>query len=176
MADRLYLRAFEPEDYKTIIRWRRDEDINNMLGGPKYFFSEENEKKWVLKAIEDPVNIKLAVCTIEGDIHIGNVYITDINYINRSCHSHILIGEKSYWGSGYATEAMTLLIDFMFNERGMNRIVANVLEDNIPSIKMHEKCGYKREGLLRQAIYKNGKFQNQIVLALLKEDYNSKHI
>lgn len=173
MASRLYLRAFEPEDYKTIIKWRRDEEINNMLSGTKFFFSEANEKEWVLKAIEDSKSIKLAVCDVTNHVHIGNVYITDINYINRSCHSHILIGEKAYWGKGFATEAMHLLIDFMFNERGMNRIVANVLEHNTASIKMHEKCGYKKEGLLRQSIYKNGRFQNQVVLALLRGDYES---
>lgn len=171
MSKRIYLRAFEPDDYKTIIKWRRDDEINSMLGGVKYFFSEANEKKWVLNAIEDTNSIKLAICLLDGDEHIGNVYITDINYINRSCHSHIFIGKKEYWGNGYASEALKLMIDFMFNERGMNRIVANVLENNIASIKMHEKCGYRQEGLLRQAIFKNGHFQNQVVLALLKEDY-----
>ena len=171
MKNRLYLRAFEPDDYKTIIKWRRDEEINSMLGGTKYYFSEENERNWVLNAIKDTANIKLAICLMGENTHIGNVYITDINYINRTCHSHILIGEKAYWGNGFATEAMHLIIQFMFNERGMNRIVANILEDNIASIKMHKKCGYCIEGKLRQSIYKNGRFQNQVIMSLLKEEY-----
>ena len=61
MKQRVFLRAFEPEDYKTIFRWRCDEEINSMLGGTKYFFSEENEKNWVINAIKDTSNIKLAI-------------------------------------------------------------------------------------------------------------------
>lgn len=171
MLNRVFLRAFEPDDYKTIIKWRRDNEINSMLGGTKYFFSEENEKQWVQNAIKDTSNIRLAICTVEGNIHIGNIYITDINYINRSCHSHIMIGDKSYWNGGYATEAMQLIIDFMFQERGMNRIVANVLEHNKASIRMLEKCGYKIEGMMRQSVYKNGHYHNQVIMSLLREDY-----
>ncbi len=56
----------------------------------------------------------------------------------------------------------------MFNERNIHRIQANVLVSNVASLKMHEKCGYKLEGTLREAVYKNGKYQDQYVLALVK--------
>ena len=82
-----------------------------------------------------------------------------------------MIGDKSYWNGGYATEAMQLIIDFMFQERGMNRIVANVLEHNKASIRMLEKCGYKIEGMMRQSVYKNGHYHNQVIMSLLREDY-----
>lgn len=78
-----------------------------------------------------------------------------------------MIGEKEYWGHGYACEALLLAIDYMFNERNIHRIQANVLVSNVASLKMHEKCGYKQEGTLREAVYKNGKYQDQYVLALV---------
>lgn len=56
----------------------------------------------------------------------------------------------------------------MFNERNIHRIQANVLVSNVASLKMYEKCGYKLEGTLREAVYKNGKYQDQYVLALVK--------
>lgn len=56
----------------------------------------------------------------------------------------------------------------MFNERNIHHIQANVLVSNVASLKMHEKCGYKLEGTLRGAVYKNGKYQDQYVLALVK--------
>ena len=90
--------------------------------------------------------------------------------INRSCHSHILIGEREFWGKGYAKEALMLAIEYMFKERNIHRIQANVLESNIASLKMHEKCGYKIEGLLREVVYKAGKYHNQYVLSLLRDE------
>lgn len=139
-----------------------------MLGGTKYFVSEAYEKQWIENTIFNSKDVKLAICLVENEKHIGNVYMTNINEINRSCVSHVLIGEKEYWGNGYAREALLLAIDYMFNERNMHRIQANVLTSNIASLKMHEKCGYKLEGTLREAVYKNGKYQGQWVLGLVK--------
>ena len=98
MERRVYLRALEPEDYKVSILWRKDEEIWDMLGGTKYFVSEAYEKKWVEDTIFGSKDVKLAVCLAENDKYIGNVYMTDINEVNRSCTSHVLIGDKDYWG------------------------------------------------------------------------------
>lgn len=171
MEERIYLRALEPDDYKTSIKWRKDDRIWDMLGGPKYFVSEAYEKKWVEDTIFNSRDVKLAICLIENDKYIGNVYMTNIDEINRSCHSHVLIGDKDYWGKGYVREALTKAIEYMFNERNIHRIQANVLESNVQSLKMHEKCGYKVDGLLREAVFKGGKYQNQYVLSLLRDDF-----
>ena len=165
--DRVYLRAFEPEDYKTTIEWRRDEEIWGMLGGPKYFVSEAYEKKWIQNEIFDSKDVKLAICLTENNQHIGNVYFTEINYINQSCHSHILIGDKKYWGRGLAGEALLLGIEYMFRERNIHRFEAKILENNVASVKMHQKCGYEIEGLLRRSVYKDGQFQNQFVMGFI---------
>ena len=93
MESRVYLRALEPDDYKTSIKWRKDDEIWGMLGGAKYFVSEAYEKKWVEDSIFNSKEIKLAVCEKESNKYIGNVYATNIDLINRSCTSHVLIGE-----------------------------------------------------------------------------------
>ena len=116
-------------------------------------------------------DIKLAICTVEENLYIGNVYLTNIDYISRKAHSHILIGNHDFWNDGYGTEAMSLLLDYAFNHKNLRRIEALVLEDNIASQKMHEKLGYKREGFLRESVYKDGRYKNQICYALLKSEY-----
>lgn len=171
MEQRVYLRALEPEDYKTSINWRRNDTIWNQLGGVKYYVSESYEKKWVENAISDNTSIRLAVCLKADDTYIGNVYITDINMINRSGRIHVLIGEEAYWGQGYAKEAYLQLMEYAFNERAFHRLVAHILEDNIASRKMHDKCGFKIEGVLRESVFKNGRWQNQIVMSILEDEY-----
>ena len=106
MEEKIYLRALEVEDYKTSIQWRQNEHIWDMVGGPKYFVSESYEKKWVENAIFNTKDIRLAICLLDDNKYIGNVYMTDINEINRSCQSHIIIGNEDYWGQGYAKEAL----------------------------------------------------------------------
>ena len=171
MKSRIYLRALEPDDYKTSIKWRKDDEIWGMVGSPKYFVSEAYEKKWVEDTIFNSRDIKLAVCLKDANKYIGNVYATDIDMISRCCTTGVLIGDHDYWNQGYATEAYQLLLDYVFNERNLNRAQAYVLESNVASLKMHQKVGYKIEGSLRQSAFKNGKYQNQILLSILKEDY-----
>ena len=172
MESRVYLRALEPEDYKTSVKWRNDDEIWSMLGGRKYFVSSAYEQKWVADAIQNSKEVRLAVCDKETNRYIGNVYLTDIDYVNRTAASHVLIGEREFWGKGLATEAYRLLLAYAFNELGLHRIEAKVLESNVASRKMHAKCGYVEEGIRRAAIFKNGAFQNQVILAVLREEYD----
>lgn len=171
MEEKIYLRALEVEDYKTSIQWRQNEHIWDMVGGPKYFVSESYEKKWVENAIFNTKDIRLAICLLDDNKYIGNVYMTDINEINRSCQSHIIIGNEDYWGQGYAKEALLKAVAYMFNERNINRIQAYILESNEQSLRMHQKCGYKIEGILRESVFKAGRYQNQYLLSLLRKDY-----
>ena len=172
MKFRVYLRALEPEDYLITYEWRKDEEIQNMVGGSKFFVSKEKERQWVLNTIQDQNRMVLGICLKENDQLIGTVNIQDIDWVNRSAHVPILIGNKSYWGGGYATEARMLALKFAFYERGIHRIWALVLEDIIPSLKLHERMGYVKEGILHDSVYKNGRFQNQVYMGLLKEDFD----
>lgn len=168
---RVYLRAFEPDDYKTTIKWHNDNEIWKMVGSPKYYVSTEYEKKWIEDAIWNKDQIKLGICVNETNELIGLGSIVDIDWINRSAHCPSMIGDRKYWSKGYGSEARLLLLDYAFSERGFNRIWACILESNIASQKMCKKCGYKIEGLLRQSIYKNGKFQNQVIMSILQEEF-----
>lgn len=54
------------------------------------------------------------VCLKGTDKAIGIVSLTYINHVNKAAHSHILIGDKSFWGKGYGAEALLLLLDYAF--------------------------------------------------------------
>ena len=173
MEDNLYLRALELNDYKTTINWRNDDTIWEMVGGPKYYVSSEFEKNWIIKAINNPDEIRLGICLKENDSLIGLASMVNIDLINRNGAFSIMIGEKKYWSGGYGTEAIKLLLDYCFKERGMERIWGTILESNLASQKMAEKCGAKKEGVLRKSVYKNGTYHNQVMMAILREDYLS---
>jgi len=130
-----------------------------------------NIKKWTEDALWNNDQIKLGICVKENDELIGFCLLIKIALVNGSTEISIMIGNNNYWGKGLGSEAILLLSDFAFNERGYNRIWARILESNIASKKMFEKCGYITEGLLRQSIYKNGKFQNQVIMSIFQEEF-----
>lgn len=175
MKHRVYLRALEPDDYKVSTAWRNDEQMSNLVGGPKYFVSSEREREWVHNAIFDNSKLVLAICLTQNDKYIGNIMLEDVDYVNRSGHVPVFIGDKTEWNKGYATEARMLMLEYAFHQRGLHRIVAYVLEENEASLRMHEKCGYKIEGVLRDSVYKNGRHHNQVVLSILRQEFDQKY-
>jgi RimJ/RimL family protein N-acetyltransferase len=171
---RVYLRALEIDDYKISIKWRRDDEIWNMVVGPKYYVSEAYEKKWVEDAIFKVSNkLALAICMKETNKHIGYVYLTNIDMKNRSASFAKLIGEKEYWGKGFAKEATMLMLYHGFYVLGLERIEARQLCYNKGSIKVNEKCGFKTEGILRKAVFKNGEYRDLNLMSVIREDFDA---
>ena len=168
---KLYLRALEAEDYKTTITWRQDEETWSLLGSTRYFVSSEYEKKWIESAIFDTNNIKLAICETESNCHIGNIYINNINKIHRTAEIGILIGNKEYRKKGFGSEAIKQILNYSFNELGLHRLQAVILEENIASKKTFQKIGFSEEGIMRHSLYKNGSYKNQIIMSILSSEY-----
>lgn len=168
---RVFLRALEPEDHIKIHLWRQDREIARNFGGIPLFSSSLNEKKWVEDKIFDKSNVSCGICLKETNELIGCIFLNDIDYHNRSGHIPVFIGKKEIWGQGFATDARILMLKYAFFDRGLERIWAKVLEDNLGALKMLEKCGYKKEGMLRKSIYKEGVFVNETVLSVLKNDF-----
>lgn len=168
---RVFLRALEPEDYKLSVQWRQDDDLWFYYGGHRLYVSSANEKKWVEDRIFDKENASLAICIKETGEYIGNTFLTDVDYINRSGHCPAFIGAKEHWGKGYGTDARILILKHAFHDRGLQRIWGRVIEGNTRSLRMAEKCGYKMEGTLRKSLFRNGMFYNEHVLSVLREDF-----
>jgi len=61
---------------------------------------------------------------------------------------------------------------YTFDELRLHRINVSAFEDNAASIRFLERCGCKREGLQREAVFKKGRYKKLVTLAILKEDYN----
>lgn len=170
---RVYLRAFEPDDYRVTHQWRQDEELWDFLIGYKRFVSSETERKWMLSAIEkheQGKTMRFAICLRENDNIIGMYILSDMDYINRNCAMGAIL-EKQSRGAGLVKEASILAYRYIFFELGIERVYSHILEDNVPSRRACEAFGRKQEGVLRNAVFKNGKFKNLIVYSILKDEF-----
>jgi RimJ/RimL family protein N-acetyltransferase len=170
---RVFLRAFELEDHVKIHQWRNDREVARNFGGVPLFSSSQNEKKWLEERIFDKCSVSCAICLKKTGEFIGCIFLNDIDAHNRSGHAPVFIGEKKHWGKGYATDARVLMLRYAFFDRGLNRVWARVLDDNPGALKMHEKCGYRKEGMLRESAFKDGRFINEICLGVLGTDFHA---
>lgn len=122
----------------------------------------------------------MILCKEDGEAspieHIGQCSLQRIDLINRSAEFAIVIGEKSYWGKGYATEAINKLFEHGFLKLGLNRIWSGTSILNIGMIKSFEKLGMKQEGIYRQGQFLNGKFYDVVAYAILRNEWDGKQV
>lgn len=171
---RIYLRAFEPDDYRLINKWRNDPEINHYLGGNVFLVSSEREKKSVEEKIfDDSKNIYFAICDIHTNELIGFSSINNIDMRNLKAQlGGILIGNKEYLGKGYGKESVILTLHFLFSQYPINKCFTYVLDGHPASIKLFTSIGFTQDGILRQDIFKHGEFKNLLLFSILREEIN----
>lgn len=133
----------------------------------------ESTKKYIEKIIKnnDDSILRLGIHKKEQGLLIGFCMIAFIDTYNKSCKLGITIGEKNEWGKGYAKEAVNELIRYCFEELNMNRIGVEIYSFNDRSIKLFEGLGFVREGIIRELVFKKGKFEDEYVYGLLRRDW-----
>jgi RimJ/RimL family protein N-acetyltransferase len=82
----------------------------------------------------------------------------------------ISIGEKELWGKGLGTDAMRALLEIAFDQQGWHRAELWTLADNERAIRSFEKCGFRREGLQKEAAYYDGAYHDVVLMGLLKSE------
>ena len=170
----VYLRAFEPDDYKLISVWRNDPNMQDLTSGTYRHISSLREKDWVLNKINDNVNdIYWAICVNdETKKMIGYTSVNNIDFVHRKAdHGGIIIGDVDYRDGFSLIDTIILTLDYVFMELNINRIEALCLSKHKTSIKMLKMMGYSLEGLKRQSKYKHGEYNDQYVYSILKSEY-----
>jgi RimJ/RimL family protein N-acetyltransferase len=80
----------------------------------------------------------------------------------------LLIGERAYWGRGIATEVISLVSRYAFDELKLRKVTAGCYDTNRGAIKAFEKAGFVREGLRKKQYLCNGEYVDHVMLGLLR--------
>lgn len=165
--DDIRLRAIEACDLEMIREMINDPEIENMIGDTLSQYLSIS-KKWFENL---PSNDKELRTIIETEEHgaIGLVMLSDIDWKNRTAQFHSKIAtSKEIRGKGYGTKATKALIKYAFEQLNLNLIYSHIIDYNIASQRAKEKSGFKKDGVLRNRIYKNGEYHNLIVWSIQK--------
>jgi len=174
---RIRLRRNERRDIPQFVEWLNDPEVRRylLMNMP---ISQANEEQWFENMLKLPVNeqpfgIEIHAGLGEGNEWrlIGNCSFMDINWTARSAEVGLFIGDKSCWNKGYGTEVVRLLLRNGFDTLNLNRVFLRVDEANKGGIRAYEKAGFVHEGRLRQAHYRNGKYEDVLFMSALKPEW-----
>ncbi|UCH34925.1 MAG: GNAT family N-acetyltransferase [Armatimonadota bacterium] len=165
------LRPITEEDLPDRVRWFNDPGVTEWLvreGGERTL---EQEREWFAR-ISSPECTQMVLAIEAAGHHIG---ATALHFSDDApiATFGIVIGEKSRWGHGWGIAATREMLRIGFEERGLHRIQLEVWAGNPRAIRCYEKCGFRHEGMLRQAVLKRGALVDLVVMGLLREEWQA---
>jgi len=171
------LSAYDPEEMsKAFARWNRNSEYQRLLFGmPRRMLSTNAELKWMEEEVGEmsPASYFFTMRTLADDKLLGELSLDVVDWSSRDAYVAIGIGETEYWGKGYGTDAMNILLRFAFNEINLQRVTLSVFEYNPRAIRSYEKLGFRHEGCRRLALNRGGRRWNELYMGILREEWLS---
>jgi len=159
---------------KAFSRWSRDSEFRRLLdSGVARTYSQKDVKKWLKKELEEgSIDMHwFSIRTLDGDQLLGDIDLYVDNWPARDTYVGLGIGERDFWGKGYGTDAMKVILRYAFTEINMNRVTLGVFEYNPRAIRSYEKAGFRHEGQIRGLVNKEGKRWDMLIMGILREEW-----
>lgn len=168
---RLYLQPFNKEDAIRIKNLANSKELADILGLP-HPYELKHAQDWIAiqpEQIKDGFEYPLTIVSKEINEIIGTITLR-IDKNNNKGELGYWIG-IDYWGNGFATEAVSKIIEFGFNDLNLNKIWASALTRNKASSVVLGKVGLQKEGTLRKDKLLHNEYEDIDVYGLLQKDY-----
>jgi ribosomal-protein-alanine N-acetyltransferase len=167
------LRPLGKADMELKVKWYNDPIINKTL-----IIDEplELDKSlvWIDKAIADETRLDFIIESAEGE-PAGIVGLVGIDKKHGLGESFCIIGERKFWGRGFATIAHSLMFEYVFDKLSIEKIWAVIYMNNPAIEKVVERLGYKIEGTLREEKCIRGERIDIYRIGLLKREFTPCH-
>ena len=158
----------------AMAKWQRDSEFHRLLDSePTMAPSVKGTKDWIEKFIEkeDDSLIFFSIHALEDDRLIGFIGLDGIQWTHGDTFVFIALGEHAYWGKGYGTDAMQVILRYAFTELNLHRVSLDVFAYNPRAIRTYEKTGFQYEGRFRKYLNRDGERADMLFMGILREEW-----
>jgi len=156
------------EDSPTLFEWINDRELV-LLNAPYRPVDSSHHRSW-LESIQHRDDAVLFAIRDKTGRLVGTCQLQHRNPVSRNAELQIRIGDTADRGRGYGTSAVRKLLRFAFDDWNLHRVQLFVIEGNEAALRTYEKCGFKREGILREAVHIDGRYRDLIVMGVLRDE------
>lgn len=167
-GEHTYLRALEPEDLDFVHKIENDENIWH-LSHTQTPYSRFLVKQYLDNAHQDiykAKQLRLVISSYKDEV-LGLIDIFDFDFKNKRAGIGIVITEEKNRGKGYGQEALSLLINYCFEQLHLKQLYCNIAENNTASLSLFESKGFHKIGLKKDWNYTNEGYKNEYLLQLI---------
>lgn len=168
---RIVLREFRLTDKESIMAWVNDPEVVGTLSDRFLLPRTEPQIETWIKTLTEKETDREAHFVIADSktlAYIGQIDFHVIDWKNRSARIGLVVGTPGNRGKGYGSEALNTLVDYGFRFMNLHRMDLLVREDNLSARRCYEKCGFVEEGRMREAIFRDGRYLDMIVMSILE--------
>lgn len=156
-------------DQALLCKWINDPEVRQYLQVYKPItFHQEGE--FLESHGKNDSRIFFIIETLEGKA-IGVMSLEQIDWKDRRATTGTLIGEKEYWNKGYGRDAKMALLKYAFGDLNLHKICSGAMCFNERSLRYSLACGYRVEGRLEKHVFRNGRYHDQILLAIFRKSW-----
>jgi RimJ/RimL family protein N-acetyltransferase len=143
-GSKVRIREKREEDIRNEYAWRVDPELSRLDATRPLTMSYEDFFRYSREEMKFPNyrSKRLAVDTLEG-LHIGNIMYYDLNRRDRQAELGVMIGDKEYWGNGYGTDTVNILLRHLFATMELDRVYLHTLSWNYRAQASFNKSGFK---------------------------------
>lgn len=174
-GNRIYLRGIEKEDLSgRFFEWANDKEVTQFLYMGAFPNNLENLEKMFEDIKKNDTDIAFMIVDKDTDREVGFCGFHRVLWVHKNAEYRIFLGEKDYWGKGYGREATKMMLRYGFELLNLNRVWLGVNSEHKRAVNSYRKCGFVDEGVLRQDIYRNSKYYDNLRMGILREEYYAK--
>ena len=161
-------RKLDSSDLEKVIKWRMSSDVTKYMNTDPVL-TLDGQTIWYNR-LKDSCELYYWVVEVDS-IPCGVINLADMDKQNKRCTWGYYVAEKKLRSFDLATSLEMSIYDYVFDVLGLNKISGESFCQNVAAIKLHEFCGCKTEGVLRQHIFKNERFYDICVQSMFAEDW-----
>ncbi|MBN1877925.1 MAG: GNAT family N-acetyltransferase [Anaerolineae bacterium] len=171
-GSQIRLTALNEDDLSVVAHWYENAEFMRCFDAlPCYPKTKATLGEWLKELQKASDAYVFAIRRQLNNILIGYIELEGILWTHRTGWLSIAIGEPGNWGQGFGTEALSLALNFAFNELNLYRIQATVFSYNERSDALFQKLGFQREGTFREFIQRDGQRYDMMLYGLLCHEY-----
>lgn len=166
---KLSFKKFSREDIPLYYSWRNDMEVAK-FDQPGFLrpMSYEEVETWSERMVG---GLTFLICV--DDKPVGTCAFMNYDDRNRNAELALVIGDKSYWSQGVGTMALKELLKMGFDGLNLHKLYLHVFDFNKRAIGLYEKLGFKREGILRDMHFHEGKYEDVLYYGLLASEWRA---
>jgi RimJ/RimL family protein N-acetyltransferase len=169
-GEKIVLRMLDMENEELLFCWINDPEIRSLSSG-YWPVSVQEHRRWLEETAASSTSRVFGIHVGKGNELVGTCGFFDIHWQNRRAEMRIRIGSKRHWRQGIGSEAVMLLLRLGFNNLNLHRVSLTVFAHNTPAIALYEKLGFVREGRIRESVFLDGGYMDEILMGMIRTEW-----